>query len=226
GSYQRVVLEEAPDAGTYPTSRWTPGEIVTDMHRFVVPSDAPVGTTRIALSVIPAGSGAAVDSSAGPSVALGTVKVLDRPLQLTPPASVGTPERWTFGNFADLIGYSLDATSARPGDHLTLTLYWKARGNSGDVGYTVFSHLLDQHDIIAAQQDHPPADGANPTSGWISGEYVVDRYDLAIKPDAAPGTYRIEVGFYNPATGARVPVRGASGEASGDRVILTTVRVR
>ena len=226
GNYRQVVLDEPPDAGTYPTSRWKNGEIVTDKHRFTVPADAPAGPSRIRLSVAPSENGAPDTTSGDPVVDIGTVDVLNRPIELTPPADVENPVNWTFGAFANLVGYSLSTTSAHPGDHLLLTLYWKAVGNSGDVGYTVFSHLLDQHNIIAAQQDHPPADGANPTSGWISGEYIADHYNLTIKSDAAPGTYHLEIGLYNPANGARVPVHGKSGENDSDRVILATVQVR
>jgi len=195
-----------------------------DNHRFVVPSDAPPGPTHVLLTLAPDGVNPVQRAVA--DVDLGAIDVLDRPIRLTPPPDVEHHSNWRIGSFADLVGFSINETSARPGDHLQLTLYWKALGNSGNVGYTVFSHLLDQKEIIAAQQDHPPADGQDPTSGWIAGEYIVDHYDLAIKPDAAPGTYQIEIGMYDPATGIRLPVRAASGADIGDRVVLTTVQLK
>jgi len=226
GSYSRTVVDEAPDAGTYATSRWTTGQIVVDKHRFVIPPDAPPGPARISLRVLNANGSGTTGAPVGSPVDLGPVTVLDRPVQLTPPPNLGTPVNWTFGTFARLVGFSLSEAAPRPGDHLALTLYWKALASSGDVGFTVFTHLLDQHGLIAAQQDQPPGGGNNPTSGWITGEYIVDHYDLAIKPDAAPGSYQIEVGMYNPSTGVRLPARGAAGEDTGDRVILATVQVK
>lgn len=226
GSYRRTVVDEAPDVGTYPTSRWAKGALVEDKHEFVLPPDVPPGPLQILVQPTSESGGTPVPGPNGAPVDLGSITVLPRPLVLTPPANVGTRVDWTFGTFAHLIGFSLDSRSARPGDHLHLTLYWKALGNSGDVGYTVFTHLLDQHAVIAAQQDHPPEDGKDPTSGWVAGEYVVDHYDLAIKPNAAPGTYQIEIGLYNPANGVRVPVKGPSGKSNGNRVILATVQVK
>lgn len=226
GGYRRDVLAEPPAAGRYPTDRWAGGEVVEDKHRFVVPPDAPPGQTRVLLQLTPSSGGSPLSTPAGPNVDLGTIQLQVRPVQMTPPADIGKSVSWKIGTFAQLIGYTLDSSNARPGDHLHLTLYWRALGNSGDVGFTVFSHLLDRQSTIWAQQDHQPADGANPTSGWIAGEYVVDRYDLAIKPNAAPGQYQIEVGMYNPATGSRLPVRSATGEESGDRVLLATVQIR
>lgn len=232
GAYRRAVVEEAPDAGRYPTGAWAKGEIVEDKHAFVVPPDAPAGPARVLLTLIAVndqanGRTVLQDGQPGgyPSVDLGGVTILARHPILTPPADLGTRVDWRFGQFARLVGFRLSSTTAHPGDHLHLTLYWHALGNSGDVGYTVFAHLIDQHSIIFAQQDHPPDNGANPTSGWIKGEFVRDEYDLAIKPDAAPGPYRIEVGMYNPSTLVRLPVTGPSGQAAGDRVILATVQI-
>jgi 4-amino-4-deoxy-L-arabinose transferase-like glycosyltransferase len=226
GRYRRDVLVEEPAAGRFPTDQWTSGEVVEDRHRFVVPADAPAGQTRVLLQLAAMAGGRPLPASNGPTVDLGSIQVRNRPVVLTPPAGMEHQVDWRVGTFAELVGYTLDTDTAHPGDHLHLTLYWKALGNSGDVGFTVFCHLLDQRSTIWAQQDHQPGDGNDPTTGWIAGEYIVDRYDLAIKPDAAPGQYQIEVGMYNPATGSRLPVRAASGDENGDRVLLATVQIR
>jgi len=57
---------------------------------------------------------------------------------------------------------------------------------------------------------------------------VADEYAIPVAPDAPPGTYVIEVGMYDAATGARLPVRNVEGQpVPGDRVLLdTTVEVR
>jgi hypothetical protein len=219
------VSREEPDSGRYPTTRWQKDELVLDKHRIVIPPDAPPGSAQIVARVIADGGGQSVASRPS-DVVIGSITVQNRHVEMTPPPSVGTPVDWTIGNFAHLVGFSLNTSSAHPGDHVQLTLYWRALGSSGDVGYTVFSHLLDQRSLIGAQQDHPPANGENPTSGWIAGEYVVDHYDLRIKPDATPGPYQVEIGMYNPSNGARLPVRDRSGAEAGDRVILATVQVK
>jgi len=225
GPYQRTVVDEPPAAGTYSTTSWQAGEVVVDKHRFTLPPDAPPGTaTLVARLELAASANTAIANA--PSVEMGTVTILGRPVDRTPPAGIGHPGNWQIGSFARLMGFDLSTTAARPGDHLSLTLYWNALGNSGATSYTVFTHLLDSQDLIWAQQDHPPGGGQAPTTGWIAGEYIVDRYELIIRSGARPGLYRLEVGMYDPTTGARLPIRGPDGRSLGDRIILATVQIR
>ncbi len=96
-----------------------------------------------------------------------------------------------------------------------------------DKPYTVFAHLLDKDSKVVAQKDSQPANGARPTTGWVTNEYIADSYDLALKPDTAPGQYQIEIGWYDakdPAF-ARLQVLDDSGAPAGDRVILKTTVV-
>ncbi|HEX5417076.1 MAG TPA: hypothetical protein VFZ25_15540, partial [Chloroflexota bacterium] len=79
---------------------------------------------------------------------------------------------------------------------------------------------------VGAQQDHPPGLGDTPTTGWIPGEYVVDTHELALGSSAAPGTYQIEVGMYDPRSGQRLRVSQSDGADPGDRVILGTIVVK
>ena len=54
---------------------------------------------------------------------------------------------------------------------------------------------------------------------------IVDEYAIPVAADAPPGTYRIEVGLYDPLTGQRLPVLGADGTPAADHVILTDGRI-
>jgi hypothetical protein len=90
---------------------------------------------------------------------------------------------------------------------LVLTLTWQAVGPVSD-DYTVFLHLLAGGDAKAAQVDTRPCGGECPTNAWQPGEIVVDRYQLAMGPDAPPGPYRLAVGLYLLATGERAAVAG------------------
>jgi hypothetical protein len=58
----------------------------------------------------------------------------------------------------------------------------------------------------------------------VPGEIVVDRYDIPIAADAAPGQAAIEVGMYDPATMQRLPVQDPTG-ALGDRILLAEVQI-
>ena len=74
--------------------------------------------------------------------------------------------------------------------------------------------------------DSEPAGGSRATMTWRVGETIDDRYGLLIPPNIPPGEYLIEVGMYDPATLARVPVFDENGKRSEeDRVILGVVRV-
>jgi hypothetical protein len=93
-----------------------------------------------------------------------------------------------------------------------------------DTAYTVFTYLLDTGGQVRGQKDNPPVGGSYPTTLWVPGEVVVDRYEIPIVADAAPGQYAIEVGMYDPATIVRLPVLDPGG-AAGDRVLLADVEV-
>jgi hypothetical protein len=96
-----------------------------------------------------------------------------------------------------------------------LTLHWEAVAPL-DRSYHVFVHALDGGGAIVGQSDGPPAAGRAPTDGWSVGDRIDDRRVLP----APPGGYRVIVGLYDPATGARLP----SG-AGGDHVALGTVQL-
>jgi hypothetical protein len=116
-------------------------------------------------------------------------------------------------------GYT-QAQAVQPGDVLALTLYWETLGRV-ERDYTVFVHLLGEHERVIAQRDAPPGLGAQPTSGWQSGQIVADPYLLAL-PRAAytPDKAVWEVGLYDAQTGQRL--RTGDG---GDNVRFGNVSV-
>jgi len=89
----------------------------------------------------------------------------------------------------------------------------------------VFIHLLDDQDNLVGQGDGPPLDNWYPTSFWAAGESLADPHLLHIPAEVKPGSYRIVVGLYDPATGRRLPVVNDKGEITGDRVVVTRVQV-
>jgi hypothetical protein len=82
--------------------------------------------------------------------------------------------------------------------------------------WKVFVHLVDAQNTVLAQFDGQPKQGLYPTSRWIPGELIEDSYPLTIPADILPGPYRVFLGLYNEASGARLPV---PGDAEG-KVIL------
>jgi hypothetical protein len=145
----------------------------------------------------------------------------------------GSPFR--YGPRADLggqvafLGYDIETDAGcriqdtRESCIVHLVLYWQALSPL-EVDYTVFTHLLDAEGRIQGQQDRMPVGGTRPTTTWLPGEIVADSYTIPLAPDAPPGRYWLEVGMYNLATGARLPVLGPDGvRVSQDRILLGTV---
>jgi hypothetical protein len=120
-----------------------------------------------------------------------------------------------------LLGYRLEG-EARPGGALQLTLYWEALAPV-TTDYTVFTHLLGAGDMILGQMDHPPQNGAAPTSGWKTGQLLSDRYQIPIRNDAPHGPVRLVIGMYDPETGDRLRATGPVDEFN--RIYLTEVKI-
>jgi hypothetical protein len=99
-----------------------------------------------------------------------------------------------------------------------LTLYWKALAPI-DTSYTVFTHILDVNNKIWGQKDSIPGDGKILTTSWLVDEIITDEYVIPFIPGVPPGTYQIEIGLYDPASGERL--KTADGQ---DHLIVTSIK--
>jgi hypothetical protein len=135
-----------------------------------------------------------------------------------------------FGDGIRLLGYDLAAPIARPGETVGLTLYWSSDGDIRQ-RYKVFTHLLGDTfnaatgNFLWGQSDNEPAANTRPTTTWRSAEVIVDEHTIPVAVDAPPGTYRLEIGLYDPVSGARLPVLGSGGLPDADHLILATVEI-
>ena len=124
-----------------------------------------------------------------------------------------------FGDRIGLLDLEIPDLTLQPGGELALELHWQPLAQM-DEDYTRFVHVLDAADHIVGQIDSWPVQGTWPTSQWTPGEEVTDAVQLFIASDAAPGPYRLEVGWYLLDTMQRVPVLGNDGAPVDDRVLL------
>jgi mannosyltransferase len=188
----------------------------------VIPPDAPEGAYTIAVRLLPVGQ--ALD--------LGRFSLRSEKRAALTPADVtiAHPLDVTWGDNVRLLGYDLEAQAVAPGGTVALTLYWQARGQV-EQRYKVFTHLLGQafnaerDSFIWGQQDNEPVSGTRPTPTWRAGEVIVDSYAILLDPRAPEGEYTIEIGLYDPATLARLPVLGDQGQIVADHVVLGQVTV-
>jgi mannosyltransferase len=218
----KVVGEErfSPLVRAYPTSRWVASEVWRGQYDFTVPIEAQPGQARLQIGLVDQ-SGRAL----GESVSLASLEVQATERVFTAPET-RYPSGANFGDLVTLVGADLDRATVGPGETLHLTLYWQAR-TTMNKSYTVFTHLLDADSRIWAQQDGIPMSGARPTTGWVPGEVIRDKVQLAVDPQAPPGDYVIEVGLYDANDPAlpRLVVLDEASQPIDDRVLLAEVRV-
>ena len=141
----------------------------------------------------------------------------DAVLTLRP--EVDTPLRRWFGRQVLLLGYGIDDTTD---GRLGLTLYWWAK-QPVPQNWTVFTHLLDKDGVVRAQHDSIPNEGRSPTAKWQVDQLVIDHHAIPLRQDLPAGDYTIELGFYQPTTGERMPAYDASGPLEQNRVVLPVV---
>jgi hypothetical protein len=121
--------------------------------------------------------------------------------------SRATPLDANIGDTAQVLGYTLSATTVEPGDILQVTLYWQPLSRT-DVPYTVFLQLYDPALGVVAQLDSYPGLGNYATTIWDVGRPIVDVYRLKIPAGAAAATGQLVFGLYNGSDGVRLPVTG------------------
>jgi hypothetical protein len=113
-----------------------------------------------------------------------------------------------FDGKIQLLGYDLDC-DPQP-EACDLVLYWQAEERL-DKSYTSFVQMLDPEGKVQAQADAVPQNGGYLTNWWLPGEIVVDAIRLELAPDAPRDVpYRLVAGWYDAATGVRLPLSGAS----------------
>jgi hypothetical protein len=198
------------------------GDIVQARVQARVPAEASAGSydLRLTLDALTRQSSMPTNSYTFANL---NIDSLARSSDLPP---IAHPMAARFGDAVEFLGYELDAPDPlTPRSRLRLTLYWRAL-KAMDTSYKVFAHLIDTHKTIHGQRDQIPLDGARPTTGWAPGEILTDVYEFEVAPDAPPGAYQLEIGFYNEGDFTRLPVTDANGRALGDHLVFEELRVQ
>jgi hypothetical protein len=173
----------------YPAEQWTPGEVVLDHIAVPVAWGAPPGEYRLRLEFYAASTDTRLPAL-DPSGAFAGVGVewpvtLDRAAVPPDPASlpIRQPLDLAAGPGLTLLGADLGTTSARPGERVYVTLFWRA-GDAPLAGRTV--HLSLGGETL---YEGPPVHGSYPTGRWAAGEVVADRYDPRLGRATPAGSY-------------------------------------
>jgi len=134
------------------------------------------------------------------------VRQLDQP-------SVRFPSSVNFGDLITFGGAELGEIDLSTGQPLKITLLWQATKPIPQL-YTTIVHVVDDTGQIWGQVDRQPGDGRWPTTGWEKGEWIIDSFELSVKPDTPPGTYSVLVGVYDSQTFERLPVQAGVDNAT------------
>ncbi|MBS1252718.1 MAG: hypothetical protein MAG451_01760 [Anaerolineales bacterium] len=215
----RIGQSVIPLAPAYPMDRWQAGDVFYTRHRVRVPADNEGGVQSLQVTVLDK-AGTAITSPV--RLTDMTVVVADRRFDV--PADISHPERVELGAGVTFLGYDLEPQKLKPGETVHLTLYWRARA-SMDKGYKVFTHLLNVGIGMWGQVDAFPVNGTRPTTGWLPGEVIVDRYQIPVDPAAPAGEYLVEVGMYDPRTLERLPAVAGGQRLAEDRIVVGNIRV-
>ena len=131
------------------------------------------------------------------------------PAAETPPTPSDAAFTALDGEVITLQKYAVWPTAAQRGDVVGVRLVWSADATPRRP-YKVFLHLLAADGRLVAQRDGEPAGGSRPTTGWATGEIVVDNHGLLLPDDLVPGEYALRLGLYDAFDAAtRLPVGGS-----------------
>lgn len=197
------ILPDLPDDGSE-TSRPTP-----TMSAGVEPLTPAITPTPSPTLGIPEATSPTTTTVATPLPAEPTAPPTPVPTDTPAPVTAASGEiRVQFGDFAELVSYSLPATEITPAEPLQLNLRWQALQGTGTQSYLVFTHLLSDGGSLIAQHDGPPASGTRPTNTWNAGEIIEDPHPLTFYDTTYTGSARIAVGLYDPANGRVITQTG------------------
>ncbi|NLF01196.1 MAG: hypothetical protein GX601_09490, partial [Anaerolineales bacterium] len=143
---------------------------------------------------------------AGEMLGLGLIRVGGETASEAPPR---TPDgaQPVFGDAIRLEGLRVE----REGSQLQIEAWWRVTAPL-QTDLTAFVHLYDAEGALLDTGDAPPLGGAYPTSMWQVGDVIADTYGLSWQE----GALSVGLGWYDPASDARLPAEDAAGQLTDD----------
>ncbi|MBC7227069.1 MAG: glycosyltransferase family 39 protein [Thermoflexales bacterium] len=213
-----------------------PGEVWADHRRMVLAADARPGVYELKVAVYdPTGGGALPVYEHGRALPVGGLLPLWEVRVSPPPPYAGdlprpdeVPVDVRFGELIHLTGYTLATPQVRPGDRVTVTLYWRLLTPS-DRPVNGFVHFVGTTvNPATGNTIWGQADKQLPVNWWEAGRMYEDIYTFQIAPDAPSGEYWLEVGWWDPYTWERLSPHiggGAVALSEWNSVLLRNIRV-
>jgi 4-amino-4-deoxy-L-arabinose transferase-like glycosyltransferase len=222
--------DREPLGGLLPFHEQPIGGEISDRQAVLVPAGTPPGIYALEVGLYQLETGEWLDVrdeegiSRGVTQPLGVVEVRV-PVSPPPDESLFIQYRRTgdFAGGARFLGFSLGSGSFRPGDSISLTLFWKAT-QAVQRDYLCSLRMVDGSGQVWASVEGPLASEAYPTSQWAAGQLARGLHELMVPAGAPAGRYRLEIGLHGAGDGGAVPLRHGLVDW-GDRFVLGTVTV-
>ncbi|MBC7227070.1 MAG: hypothetical protein H5T61_07535 [Thermoflexales bacterium] len=132
-----------------------------------------------------------------------------------------------FGETLHLCGYAVSSDHAAPGEEVSVTFWWEI-AHPVERGANSFVHLIGP--TVNPATGTPlwgQEDKQMGINWWRPGGLYRDTYTFRVAPDAPPGEYWLEVGWWDPETQQRYPPRIVAGEgvslSEWDSLLVGTV---
>jgi 4-amino-4-deoxy-L-arabinose transferase-like glycosyltransferase len=210
-----ILANVQPVHNTFPFNEWPAPLFLIDRQSISIPANFDPGEYLLSVRVLGSNDETLLTADLGPL----TVEQTDR---LFTPPDLTYPLPVTFSDEIMLLGYDLEPLGS---NQFSLALAWEAL-SVPTADYTVFVHALDLNGVCCPwQADQMPQQGTYPTSRWVAGEVVVDRYTITLPEDAPPGLYPLEIGFFIPENGLRL-LATVPGLPVSDAVFLRPLEVK
>ena len=212
-------LDTMPGRGLRPTSDWPVGGVLWEEYAVAIPATVYTPNQarwKVGLYDQRTDQRLPLRHPVGESYVFGAARLEATAGDLPNPLDV------RFADNISLVGYAFEPRVLRPGEEMTATLYWQARGPVAKE-YTIFAHILDDGLTMHGGLDV----GATPiTTAWQPGAVVESVHNFRLIPDAPPGLYRFEIGLYPWPDFARLRLLDAAGAEGADRFLLGPLRVQ
>jgi hypothetical protein len=215
--------DSIPGGGLLPTSIWRPGDVLVDNYTIPIsPTLVTPGMANLSVGLYSVPNLAVLQAydpagrSITPVIARLRVRLPSAPVPPGPPLYV-------LGSSIAL-ERSQSPGQVRAGGSFTVSLEWRCLATV-DRDYTVFLHAVNSAGTTVAQADGEPQQGALPTSFWERGELVPDSAVMNVPAELPAGEYQLVLGMYDLTTGQRLPAADATGQPSGDSIVLGSVVV-
>jgi len=206
----------------YPSRAWLPRVAVRNQFQLDIPDDLPLNQSYQLIAIVWEESihnRIAVQETIFEMYTDGETLVIEGIAAPDNNTSPGTRSiNYHFDAGFTLSDFSLPQT-VLPGETVTFDFLWDVSEHQ-DIAATQFMHWFNVDTGEYIVFDHIPREGLFPTGDWVAGMSLQDSWSITVPDDIEPGTYRVQTGMFETASGNRLAVRETGGNIVQDNSIV------